>query len=95
MEMLVETYEFTAAIDLCDESIQKTVEHPPLSLTSKLTVIEKLKHHFEDFRSRKMAFYLQQSLASLFEKQASFDCSTKLYDKLIEGYDKLFQGDSE
>ena len=42
MEKLVETYEFTAAMDLCDESIRKTVEHSPLNLTSKLVVIEKL-----------------------------------------------------
>ena len=92
METFVEAYEFTAAIDLCDECIKKTTEHDPLSLTSKLTVIDKLKHHFEDFRSRKMAFYLQQSLSSLFEKQASFDCSTALYDKLIAGYNKLYEG---
>ena len=84
METLVETYEFIEAIELCDECIKKTSEHHPLSLTSKLSVIDKLKHHFEDFRSRKMAFYLQQSLSSLFEKQASFDCSTSLYDKLIQ-----------
>ena len=92
METFVEAYEFTAAIDLCDECIKKTSENDPLSLTSKLTVIDKLKHHFEDFRSRKMAFYLQQSLSSLFEKQASFDCSTALYDKLIAGYNKLYEG---
>ena len=58
METLVEQYEFPSAIDLCDASIQKTTEHNPLSLTSRLTVTEKLRLHFEDFRTRKISFYL-------------------------------------
>ena len=95
MEQFVESYDFTDAIELCDKSIRRTVVDLPLGLSSKLNVIEKLEHHFEDFRSRKMAFYLQEAMASLFEKQASFDSSAKLYDKLIAGYVKLFDGSTE
>lgn len=92
----IDEFEFVKAIQTCrkyarklpdpkDPLAEPKAEHP-------IKVVGLFQAKFEDLIEKQMPSFLQRSLTILLEKTTPFEKNTKQYDRIVAGYQTMYNG---